>query len=73
MMRLTAALLGPLLQTHSHYLPLLLRSNKTRESRTDNKFRALFRQAGLRVIRTEVQKGLPAHLYQVRSYALREH
>lgn len=40
-------------------------------SRTDNKFRALFKQAGLRIIRTEVQKGLPAQLYQVRSYALR--
>lgn len=42
-----------------------------RGSRTDNKFRALFKQAGLRIIRTEVQKGLPAQLYQVRSYALR--
>lgn len=40
-------------------------------SRTDNKFRALFKQAGLRILKTEVQKGLPAQLYQVRSYALR--
>lgn len=43
------------------------------ERRTDHKFRALFKEAGLRVIRTEVQKGLPAQLYQVRSYALRAH
>lgn len=41
--------------------------------RTDSKFRALFKQAGLRIIRTEVQKGLPAQLYQVRSYALRQY
>ncbi|KAH0614796.1 uncharacterized protein H6S33_000432 [Morchella sextelata] len=40
-------------------------------TRTDHKFKNLFRQAGLRVVRTEIQKGFPTQLYQVRSYALR--
>ncbi|KAA8910081.1 alpha-N-methyltransferase NTM1 [Sphaerosporella brunnea] len=40
-------------------------------TRTDHKFRALFKDAGLKVIKTEVQRGLPSSLFQVRSYALR--
>ncbi|CCX33158.1 alpha-N-methyltransferase NTM1 [Pyronema domesticum] len=40
-------------------------------TRTDNKFRLLFREAGLKVIKTEVQRGLPSSLFQVRAYALR--
>ncbi|KAI5793140.1 alpha-N-methyltransferase NTM1 [Geopyxis carbonaria] len=39
-------------------------------TRTDGKFRAVFKEAGLRVVRTEVQRGMPAGLYAVRSYAL---
>ena len=39
--------------------------------RTDKKFRSLFKTAGLKVVRTEVQRGLPKGLYQVRSYALK--
>ncbi|KAG0643519.1 alpha-N-methyltransferase NTM1 [Tuber brumale] len=40
-------------------------------TRTDPKLRTLFKQAGLKVVRTEVQRGLPKKLYQVRSYALK--
>jgi len=39
--------------------------------RTDPKLRTLFKQAGLKMVRTEVQRGLPKQLYQVRSYALK--
>ncbi|RPB00485.1 hypothetical protein L873DRAFT_1804881 [Choiromyces venosus 120613-1] len=40
-------------------------------TRTDPKLRSLFKQAGLKMVRTEIQRGLPKQLYQVRSYALR--
>ncbi|KAK7960868.1 hypothetical protein PG988_012082 [Apiospora saccharicola] len=40
-------------------------------TRTDEKFRALFREAGLRLVRTELQNGLPKGLYPVRMYALK--
>lgn len=40
-------------------------------TRTDDKFRALFREAGLRLVRTELQNGLPNGLYPVRMYALK--
>lgn len=40
-------------------------------TRTDDKFRALFREAGLRLVRTELQNGLPKGLYPVRMYALK--
>ncbi|KAF1992299.1 hypothetical protein K402DRAFT_321377 [Aulographum hederae CBS 113979] len=39
-------------------------------TRTDKKFRALFQEAGLKIVATELQKGLPKELYPVRSYAL---
>lgn len=39
-------------------------------TRTDGKFREIFREAGLKIVATEVQKGFPADLYPVRSYAL---
>lgn len=39
-------------------------------TRTDEKFRKLFSEAGLRVVRTEVQGGMLEGLYPVRSYAL---
>ncbi|KAI9843944.1 MAG: Alpha N-terminal protein methyltransferase 1 [Sclerophora amabilis] len=42
-------------------------------TRTDKKFRRLFREAGLRLVRTELQTGFPRALglYPVRFYALR--
>ncbi|KAK8091986.1 hypothetical protein PG997_002347 [Apiospora hydei] len=40
-------------------------------TRTDEKYHALFREAGLRLVRTELQNGLPKGLYPVRMYALK--
>lgn len=40
-------------------------------TRTNEKFQQLFKEAGLRVVKTEVQKGFPKSLYPVRLYALR--
>lgn len=39
-------------------------------TRTDEKFRALFKEAGLKVVASELQRGMPKGLYEVRSYAL---
>jgi protein N-terminal methyltransferase len=39
-------------------------------TRTDAKFRQIFEQAGLKIVATEVQKGMPKELFPVRSYAL---
>lgn len=39
-------------------------------TRTDEKFRDLFKEAGLKIVATEIQKGMPKELYQVRTYAL---
>ncbi|KNC22409.1 hypothetical protein FF38_04537 [Lucilia cuprina] len=39
-------------------------------TRTHQKFKDLFAQAGLRLLLTSVQKGLPRELYPVRLYAL---
>lgn len=39
-------------------------------TRTDDKFRQLFAQANLHIVSTELQKGFPKGLYQVRAYAL---
>ena len=39
-------------------------------TRTDKKFRELFDKAGLNLVSTELQKGMPKGLYAVRSYAL---
>ena len=39
-------------------------------TRTDDKFRKLFEDAGLMIVRTELQKGMPKSLYPVRTYAL---
>lgn len=41
-------------------------------TRSDRKFRQLFEQVGLKVIATEVQRGMPSELYPVRTYALRQ-
>lgn len=38
--------------------------------RTEEKFKALFKEAGLRILRTELQKGFPKELYAVRIWAL---
>ncbi|KLU83993.1 hypothetical protein MAPG_03041 [Magnaporthiopsis poae ATCC 64411] len=40
-------------------------------TRRDDKFLALFKAAGLRVMRMEIQRGMPKGLLQVKSYALR--
>lgn len=40
-------------------------------TRTDQKFRKIFSEAGLRLMKTEVQKGFPKGLYPVRLYALK--
>ncbi|KAL8988234.1 MAG: hypothetical protein Q9177_002659 [Variospora cf. flavescens] len=39
-------------------------------TRTDAKFRRLFEEAGLKIVRTEIQNGFPKHLLPVRIYAL---
>ncbi|AET38073.1 N-terminal protein methyltransferase Ecym_2334 [Eremothecium cymbalariae DBVPG len=40
-------------------------------TRTDEKFKSLFARAGLKLIATELQKGLPEGLYPVKMYALK--
>ncbi|KAF4853318.1 Alpha N-terminal protein methyltransferase 1 [Colletotrichum siamense] len=40
-------------------------------TRVDEKFRSLFEEAGLRLIRTELQRGFPKELFPVRMYALK--
>ncbi|KAK7205867.1 alpha-N-methyltransferase NTM1 [Myxozyma melibiosi] len=40
-------------------------------TRSDSSFRSIFHMAGLELLVTEIQHGLPAGLYPVRSYALR--
>ncbi|KND87928.1 Alpha N-terminal protein methyltransferase 1 [Tolypocladium ophioglossoides CBS 100239] len=42
-------------------------------TRQDEKFRRIFEQAGLRIVRTELQKAMPKELFPVRMYALRPH
>jgi protein N-terminal methyltransferase len=39
-------------------------------TRTDEKFRKLFTEAGLKLVSTELQKGFPKGLYPARAYAL---
>ncbi|KAF2228564.1 hypothetical protein EV356DRAFT_537984 [Viridothelium virens] len=39
-------------------------------TRTDEKLRALFKKAGLKIVATELQRGFPKILYSVRMYAL---
>ncbi|KAI5251705.1 hypothetical protein E4T42_04147 [Aureobasidium subglaciale] len=38
-------------------------------TRTDDKFRDLFKEAGLKIVATELQRGFPKDLYPVRIYA----
>ena len=40
-------------------------------TRSDDKFKELFKRAGLKLIATDRQKGLPKELYPVRMYALK--
>ncbi|KAI8948781.1 alpha-N-methyltransferase NTM1 [Xylaria longipes] len=40
-------------------------------TRTEETFRAIFEKAGLRIIKTELQHGLPSELYPVRMFALK--
>ena len=39
-------------------------------TRTDEKFRQIFKDAKLKIVATELQRGMPKGLYDVRSYAL---
>lgn len=39
-------------------------------TRTDAKFKAIFTEAGLRIVSTELTKGMPTDIYPVRVYAL---
>ncbi|KAK3112672.1 hypothetical protein LTR53_010819 [Teratosphaeriaceae sp. CCFEE 6253] len=39
-------------------------------TRSDSKFRRLFQEAGLKLVSTELQRGMPEGLYPVRAYAL---
>jgi len=39
-------------------------------TRTDNKFRSIFAQAGLKIVSTELTKGMPTEMHPVRVYAL---
>ena len=41
----------------------------SRVTRTDEKFRALFKEAKLKIVATELQRGFPKDLYPVRIYA----
>lgn len=46
----------------------------TRQNREDKSFRSIFQRAGLQVVRTELQKGLPEapiKLFPIRMYALK--
>ncbi|KAJ4286784.1 hypothetical protein N0V90_013036 [Kalmusia sp. IMI 367209] len=40
-------------------------------TRSDEKFRQLFKEAGLKIVATELQKGFPRELFPVRIYALK--
>lgn len=40
-------------------------------TRSDEKFRKLFKDAGLKIMATELQRGMPKELYPVRIYALK--
>jgi protein N-terminal methyltransferase len=40
-------------------------------TRSDEKFRKLFKDAGLKIVTTELQRGMPKELYPVRIYALK--
>ncbi|PSR94620.1 alpha-N-methyltransferase NTM1 [Coniella lustricola] len=40
-------------------------------TRTDKKFLEIFQRAGLKVVKSEIQKGLPKELFPVKAYALR--
>lgn len=40
-------------------------------TRSDDKFRALFEQAGLKIVETKLQTGFPKELFPVRMYALK--
>lgn len=40
-------------------------------ARTDDSFRAIFEEAGLRLIMNSLQRGMPKELFPVRMYALK--
>lgn len=48
----------------------LRRSQANTRDRTEEKFKELFKEAGLNIVRTELQRGFPRELYPVRTWAL---
>ncbi|CZT46225.1 probable putative methyltransferase [Rhynchosporium secalis] len=48
----------------------LFDENDSCVTRCDKKFREIFEKAGMKIKKTEIQKGLPKRLYPVRIYAL---
>lgn len=45
-------------------------SKANTRDRTEEKFKELFKEAGLKIVRTELQRGFPRELYPVRTWAL---
>ena len=43
----------------------------TNSLRIDDKFQSLFKEAKLRLVKTEIQRGFPKELFPVRMYALK--
>lgn len=55
----------------NHYLDVdVFDETDSSVTRTDKKFRKLFEEAGLSIVVTEMQRGMPKGLYAVRTYAL---
>lgn len=55
----------------NHYLDVdVFDETDSSVTRTDKKFRQLFTEAGLSLVATELQRGMPKGLYAVRAYAL---
>lgn len=55
------------------FLWMVLKTHKSRANtcdRTEEKFKELFKEAGLKIVRTELQRGFPRELYPVRTWAL---
>lgn len=46
------------------------RSKANMCDRTEEKFKGLFKEAGLKIVKTELQRGFPRELYPVRTWAL---
>lgn len=58
-------------ENNSTYNEDLFDETDSSKTRTDENFRKLFKQAGWKLISTDIQKGLPKELFPVRMYALK--